>query len=99
MPKMKKLKKIVNEVGYSGHCDGIDDAIIAICNGATYIEKHFTIDKNLPGKDNKFSITPEEMRFLSKFRDNFIKKNEDKGLNLQSIEKDVFNFARGRWSK
>jgi len=99
MPKMKKLREIVDRVGYSGHCDGVDDAIIAICNGASFVEKHFTLDKNLPGRDNKFAIIPEEMELLCKFRDNYIKMSKDKGLNLQSIEKDVFEFARGRWSK
>ena len=99
IPKMEKLREIVEEVGYSGHCDGLDDAMIAICNGAAYVEKHFTIDKELPGRDNKFAIMPKELQTLCKFRDNFIKMNENKGLNLQKIEEDVFKFARGRWSK
>ena len=33
-----------------GHYPGIDDAMLAICSGAQFVEKHFTIDKNLPGE-------------------------------------------------
>ena len=67
MPKMKKLQDFFPIVGYSGHFAGIDDAIIALCNGAAYIEKHFTIDRNLPGRDNKFAILPDEMMFLTSY--------------------------------
>ena len=53
IPRMIELKKIVQKVGYSGHFPGIDDAIIAICNGDEFIEKHFTINKEFSGRDNK----------------------------------------------
>ena len=96
--RMNELKKITSEVGYSGHYDGIEDAIIALCNGATYIEKHFTIDKNLPGRDNKFAILPEQFQLLSNFRDKFKIMNKNKGLDLQECEYDTYKNARGRWS-
>ena len=99
MPKMKYLKKISNSFGYSGHYKGIDDAIIAICDGASYIEKHFTINRNLKGKDNKFAITPSELNKIYNFRENYLKMNSFKGLNLQNCEKDTYFKARGRWSK
>ena len=47
-PKFEKLKGLSSRVGYSGHLNNIDDALLAICLGATFIEKHFTIDKTLP---------------------------------------------------
>ena len=96
--KMRELTKIYNKIGYSGHYSGIDDAKIAICLGATYVEKHFTIDKSLPGRDNKFAIDDKELLELSYFRDNFLKMNIDKGLNLQECEKDIYDNYRGRWS-
>ena len=40
---MEKLKELTKEVGYSGHYPGIDDGIAAICHGASYVEKHFTV--------------------------------------------------------
>ena len=99
LPKMAKLKEITNIVGYSGHYDGVDDAIAAISNNAAYIEKHFTINKKLPGRDNKFSILPEQMKFICDFRDKFLKMREFQGLDFQEVEQSVFVEARGRWSK
>lgn len=48
------------EVGYSDHTKGIAVAIAAAARGASVIEKHFTIDNNLPGPDQKASLEPEE---------------------------------------
>ena len=95
---MIELKKHVQEVGYSGHCDGIEDAIAAFTLGAVIVEKHFTIDKTLPGRDNKFAILPDQLKEISNFRDKFNDMNKNHGLDLQECEKDVFNNYRGRWS-
>ena len=98
IPRMIELKKIVQKVGYSGHFPGIDDAIIAICNGAEFIEKHFTINKELPGRDNKFSILPEELKFLTDFKKNYFEMQKFKGLDLQDCEYDIYQNIRGRWN-
>jgi len=98
LPRMIELKKIVKRVGYSGHYPGIDDAIIAICNGAEFIEKHFTINKDLPGRDNKFSISPGELKSLIDFKKNYLAMQEYKGLELQDCEKDIYELVRGRWN-
>ena len=47
-------------VGYSDHTAGIEVAIAAVAMGATVIEKHFTLDRNLPGPDHKASLEPGE---------------------------------------
>ena len=99
LPRMDELKKLTDTVGYSGHYPGIDDAIAAFCHGATIVEKHFTIDQNLPGRDNKFAILPEEMKALADFRDNYEKMNMDLGLDMQECEIDTYKNYRGRWSK
>ena len=98
-PKFHELKKINDKVGYSGHFSEIDDAILAVSLGASYIEKHFTINKNLPGRDNKFAILPEGLRKICEFRDNYNLMNVNKGKNVQKCEKDIFNNYRGRWGK
>lgn len=49
------------EVGLSDHSSGIEVAIAAVAMGATVIEKHFTLDKNMEGPDHKASIEPEEL--------------------------------------
>lgn len=51
-------------VGYSDHSVGIEVAIAAVALGATVIEKHFTIDKNLPGPDHKASLEPDELKAM-----------------------------------
>lgn len=99
LPRLQKLKELSKMLGYSGHYPGIDDAIVAICHGAIYIEKHFTIDQELPGRDNKFAILPDQFKKLTDFRDNYALMETDLGLDLQDIEKDVYNNYRGRWSK
>ena len=51
-------------IGYSDHTKGIDIAIAAVAMGAIVIEKHFTLDKNLPGPDHKASLEPAELKRL-----------------------------------
>ena len=51
-------------VGYSDHTDGIDVAIAAVAMGASVIEKHFTLDKNLPGPDHSASLEPEALKAM-----------------------------------
>lgn len=51
-------------VGYSDHTSGIEVAIAAAAMGATVIEKHFTLDRNLPGPDHHASLEPEELKAM-----------------------------------
>lgn len=51
-------------VGYSDHTSGIEVAIAAVALGATVIEKHFTLDRNLPGPDHKASLEPRELKAM-----------------------------------
>lgn len=48
-------------VGLSDHTPGIIIAVAAVARGASLIEKHFTLDKNLPGPDHQASLTVEEL--------------------------------------
>ena len=49
------------EVGYSDHTQGVEVAIAATALGARIIEKHFTLDRSLPGPDHKASLEPNEL--------------------------------------
>lgn len=51
-------------VGYSDHTQGIEVAIAAVAMGATVIEKHFTLDRNLPGPDHRASLEPAELKAM-----------------------------------
>jgi N-acetylneuraminate synthase len=48
-------------IGYSDHTLGIEVAVAAVARGARIIEKHFTLDKNLPGPDHAMSLDPREL--------------------------------------
>jgi len=48
-------------VGYSDHTEGIEISLAAVAMGATVIEKHFTLDKSLPGPDHRASLEPHEL--------------------------------------
>jgi N-acetylneuraminate synthase len=51
-------------VGFSDHTEGIDVALAAVALGACVIEKHFTLDRTLPGPDHRASLEPAELREL-----------------------------------
>ncbi len=50
------------QVGYSDHTPGIEAAIAAVALGARVIEKHFTLDKKMPGPDHQASLEPDELK-------------------------------------
>ena len=51
-------------IGYSDHTPGIEVPIAAVALGATVIEKHFTLDRTLPGPDHQASIEPAELKSM-----------------------------------
>ncbi len=53
-------------VGYSDHTPGITVAIAAAARGAAIIEKHFTLDRNLPGPDHQASLEPGELKIMAR---------------------------------
>lgn len=52
------------EIGYSDHTKGIEVPIAAVAMGATIIEKHFTLERNMEGPDHKASLEPDEFRMM-----------------------------------
>jgi N-acetylneuraminate synthase/N,N'-diacetyllegionaminate synthase len=51
-------------VGYSDHTVGVSVSVAAVALGACVIEKHFTLDRSLPGPDHKASLEPNELRAM-----------------------------------
>ena len=90
---MQTMQKAFNvSVGYSDHSQGIEVAIAAVALGASVIEKHFTIDKNLPGPDHKASLEPAELssmitgiRNIEEARGNGIKRVMPSEISNQLI--------------
>ena len=52
------------QIGYSDHTEGIEVPIAAVALGATVIEKHFTLDKNMEGPDHKASLESNELKAM-----------------------------------
>ena len=52
------------KIGYSDHTIGIEVPVAAVTLGAVVIEKHFTLDKTLPGPDHKASLEPDELKSM-----------------------------------
>lgn len=96
--KMKELMKVHNLVGYSDHIQGTDSAKIAISEGALVIEKHFTLDNELPGRDNKFAILPEQMKDIHDYIQKYNSMLIDHGNDFQSAEEDSRNNYTGRFN-
>ena len=65
---LKAMKTIGNTFdiayGYSDHTLGIEVDIAAVAMGASCIEKHFTLDKNMEGPDHKASLEPDELKAM-----------------------------------
>ena len=64
LPKIKLLKKYFNKVGFSDHSFGIEASVLGLSYNLEYVEKHFTINRKLPGRDNKFAILPSDLKIL-----------------------------------
>lgn len=62
---MGTLSKTFNvPVGYSDHTKGFEISIAAVAMGATIIEKHFTLNRNMDGPDHKASLEPQELKAM-----------------------------------
>ena len=62
---MKTMRdKFGMEVGYSDHTKGVEVPVAAVALGATVIEKHFTLDRNMEGPDHKASLEPNELALM-----------------------------------
>jgi N,N'-diacetyllegionaminate synthase len=62
---MKHIQRELDvNIGYSDHTLGIEVSVAAVALGATIIEKHFTLDRNLPGPDHAASLKPDELKAM-----------------------------------
>ena len=98
LPRIKLLYEIFNDVGYSDHVSGINASIGSLEFEVSHIEKHFTIDNSLPGRDNKFAILPEQLLFLTDYIKNRKLFNKHHGIDFQECEKGTRIEYSGRFS-
>jgi N-acetylneuraminate synthase len=81
-------------VGYSDHTEGITVSLAAAAAGARIIEKHFTLDRSLPGPDHRASLQPDELQHLV---EEIRKVDLALGENLKALqpaENDNLSIAR-----
>jgi len=95
--KLKELNKLFKWVGYSDHMQGVESAKVAMEFGIHAIEKHFTVDNELPGRDNKFAILPKQLNDLSEYLKLRNDMMIDNGLDYQDFELDSRLNYTGRF--
>jgi sialic acid synthase SpsE len=82
-------------VGLSDHSLGISVPQAAVALGATFLEKHYTVDKKLPGSpDHHLSVDPADMRAMVEGIRTVEKALGTAVKGLEPLEKDAFRFAR-----
>jgi N-acetylneuraminate synthase len=77
-------KHLNTKIGYSDHTLGIEVSIAAVALGAKVIEKHFTLDRNLPGPDHKASLEPNELKEMVRAIRNTEKAIDGSGIKEPS---------------
>ena len=82
------------KVGYSDHTNGIEIPVAAVAMGATVIEKHFTLDKNMEGPDHKASLEPDELKQMVQSIKNVDAALGDGAKQPSDVEKKNIAIAR-----
>lgn len=92
---MDTLKKTFHvPIGLSDHSIGIEVPIAAVAMGATVIEKHFTLDRNMEGPDHKASIEPKELKDMVRSIRNIELALGDGVKTCSAVEKPNIIVAR-----
>lgn len=99
--EIKKLKdkyeNIVDEIGFSGHHLGIAVDIAAYALGATWIERHFTLDRTWKGTDHAASLEPDGLRRLVrdlKATKNALTYKKDDILEIEKFQRNKLKFKK-----
>ncbi|NDB63247.1 MAG: N-acylneuraminate-9-phosphate synthase [Nitrosopumilaceae archaeon] len=92
IPQMRQKYKV--PVGLSDHStDPVIGPLVAVALGATIIEKHFTLDKNLPGPDHKFALDPLELKKMIQSIRDAQKSFGDGKKRILDVEEELRGFA------
>jgi sialic acid synthase SpsE len=91
------LKGLSPKVGLSDHTTSTIIPAFSVLQGVSTIEKHFTTDHDLPGRDNKFALEPKEFKEMVDNISLAESSISDFGNDYQDIESDTVNNYRGRW--
>jgi len=100
LQRINCLKKIHHTIGISDHTPDSLSSILSLSYGISAIEKHFTIDNELPGRDNKFALLPDEFKKINVAIERFNLMNSQT-LNNETFldqEREIRELYSGRWS-
>lgn len=97
LPRLKYLSGLCKTLGYSDHTSDVVTPALSIAYGCGVIEKHFTVDKELPGRDNKFALDPVEFAQMVENIRAAEKSCFYHGPDPRNIEEDTMTSYRGRW--
>jgi N,N'-diacetyllegionaminate synthase len=98
LPRLDKISEIFsNSLGLSDHSQSALIPALALAKGATVIEKHFTTDRDLPGRDNKFAMLPKMFEEMVGHCEEAKQATTDHGIGAQASEHDTMTNYRGRW--
>ncbi len=97
LPKLNVLKKFTSSLGLSDHTSEVFTPALSLAYGVEVIEKHFTSDNNLPGRDNKFALNPLKFREMVNLIEFAQSANLNWGNDASSLEIDTIQNYRGRW--
>ncbi len=106
LPENANLKRILKmadlcpnvELGLSDHTGSTVLPAVSASYGVTVIEKHFTTNRELPGRDNKFALLPESFLCMVDNHKEALLGLIDHGMDYQDCEKDTVEKYRGRWN-
>jgi glycosyltransferase involved in cell wall biosynthesis len=87
-------KRFAVKVGYSDHTQGIEASIAAVALGATVIEKHFTLSRDMEGPDHKASLEPDELKAMVAAIRNVEKALGNGEKQVTDSERKNMNIAR-----
>tara|TARA_R110001583_G_scaffold7985_10_gene38937 strand:+ start:26609 stop:27454 length:846 start_codon:yes stop_codon:yes gene_type:complete len=87
----------IGEFGISDHSLGTTFPKVAVTMGATWIEKHFTTDRNIPGPDNHMSIIPSELLEIRRFCEEFSLLGKDSQAETYQEELDLRKIIQKRF--
>ncbi|MEW6302316.1 MAG: N-acetylneuraminate synthase family protein [Verrucomicrobiota bacterium] len=97
LARMEYIRERGFRAGFSDHTEGAEAAMLAITRGAEYIEKHFTLSKALPGKDQQMSATPDVFQKICQWRDLVQTMMGQPVRELTETERKIRELYVGKW--
>lgn len=97
LERMLWLRSMGVETGFSDHSLGVTAGMFAIALGASILEKHITLSRSLPGKDQSMSTTPDEFRMLCEWAKSIEQMKGTAEHELSREEEYLRKIYRGKW--